>query len=123
MIFLLQSPYIVFQFLYKGKTKMIDIKNSDPKIIDDTFYNEVHQFAALDFEVGKHNGKLAQKGSPLERIRVDHQRLSQLMKEKQAIISPIPTPNQLDIVYKLSYQGQEYLLDSESISDIIKFLG
>ena len=102
---------------------MIDIKNSDPKIIDDTFYNEVHQFAALDFEVGKHNGKLAQEGSPLERIRVVHQRLSQLMKEKQAIISPIPTPNQLNIDYKLTYQGQEYLLDSESISNIIKFLG
>ena len=45
------------------------------------------------------------------------------MKEKQAIISPIPTPNQLNIDYKLTYQGQEYLLDSESISNIIKFLG
>lgn len=102
---------------------MIDIKNSNPKIIDHTFYNKVHQFAALDFEVGKHNGKLAQKGSPLERIRVDHQRLSQLMKEKQAIISPIPTPNQLDIAYKLTYQGQEYLLDSVAISKIIQSLG
>ena len=102
---------------------MINIRNSDRKIIDDTFYKEVHWFAALDFEVGKYNGKSAQKGSSLERIRVNHQRLSQLMEEKQAIISPIPTPNQFDIAYKLTYQGQEYLLDSESISNIIKFLG
>lgn len=102
---------------------MIDIKNSDRKIIDDTFYNEVHRFAALDFEVGKYNGKLAQKGSSLERIRAAHQRLSKLMKEKQAKISPIPTPNQFDIAYKLTYQGQEYLLDSEAISNIIKRLG
>ena len=102
---------------------MIGIKNSDHKIIDKIFYNTVHQFAALDFEVGKYNGKLAQKGSPLERIRVEHQRLSQLMEEKQAIISPIPTPNQLDIAYKLTYQGKEYLLDSEAISNIIKLLG
>lgn len=102
---------------------MINIINSDPKIIDDIFYNEIHQFAALDFEVGKYNGKLAQKGSSLERIRAAHQRLSKLMKEKQAKISPIPTPNQLDIAYKLTYQRQEYLLDSEAISDRIKFLG
>lgn len=102
---------------------MTDIKNSDRKIIDDTFYNEVHQFAALDFEVGKYNGKLAQKGSSLERIRVNHQRLSKLMEEKQAIISPIPTPNQFDIAYKLTYQGQEYLLDSVAISKIIQSLG
>jgi len=102
---------------------MINIINSDPKIIDDIFYNEIHQFAALDFEVGKYNGKLAQKGSSLERIRAAHQRLSKLMKEKQAKISPIPTPNQLDIAYKLTYQGQEYLLDSEEISKIIKRLG
>ncbi|KIP36740.1 hypothetical protein [Haemophilus influenzae] len=102
---------------------MINIINSDRKIIDDTFYDAVHQFAALDFEVGKYNGKLAQKGSSLERIRAAHQRLSQLMEEKQAIISPIPTPNQFDIAYKLTYQGQEYLLDSEEISKIIKRLG
>lgn len=102
---------------------MIDIKNSNPKIIDHTFYNKVHQFAALDFEVGKYNGKLAQNGSSLERIRVNHQRLSQLMEEKQAKISPIPTPNQLDIAYKLTYQGQEYLLDSVAISKIIQSLG
>lgn len=102
---------------------MIDIKNSDPKIIDKTLYDKVHDFAALDFEVRKYNGKLAQKGSSLERIRVEHQIMSQLMEEKQAIISPIPTANQLDIAYKLTYQGQEYLLDSEAISNIIRFLG
>ena len=102
---------------------MIDIKNSDPKTIDDIFYKKFHEFAALDFEVGKYNGKLAQNGSSLERIRAAHQRLSQLMEEKQEKISPIPTPNQLDIAYKLTYQGQEYLLDSEEISKIIKRLG
>ena len=102
---------------------MIDIKNSDPKIIDKTLYEKVHYFAALDFEVGKYNGKLAQNGSSLERIRVEHQILSQLMEEKQAKISPIPTPNQFDIAYKLTYQGQEYLLDSVAISKIIQSLG
>lgn len=102
---------------------MIDIKNSNPKIIDNIFYNKVHEFAALDFEVGKYNGKLPPKGSSLERICDAHQRLSKLMKEKQAKISPIPTPNQLDIAYKLTYQEQEYLLDSVAISNIIKRLG
>lgn len=102
---------------------MIDIKNSDPKIIDKTLYEKVHYFAALDFEVGKYNGTLAPNGSSLEKIRVNYQRISQLMEEKQAIISPIPTANQFDIAYKLTYQGQEYLLDSEAISNIIRFLG
>lgn len=103
---------------------MIDIKNSDHKIIDDTFYNEVHQVAALDFKVRKYQGQPAEKGSRAETIRLNYQReKAKLMEEKQAIISRIQTTNPLDIVYKLTYQGQEYLLDSEAISNIIQLLG
>lgn len=101
---------------------MIDIRQSDKTVIDDELYNMIHQYAALDFEVRKFNGKPCERGSPLERIRLEHKNLSDIFQDKLTIHPIQLTGNPFEINYKVTYQGKDYLLDREVIEAKIHLL-
>ncbi|MCI7718723.1 hypothetical protein ACEF11_00955 [[Pasteurella] aerogenes] len=102
---------------------MIDIRNSEPTIINDELCELAHQYAALDFEKEKYCNKEAQPNSPLERIRLQHNQLSDKLKYHNAIVIKIDGQDSLDISYMLTYQEKQYKLDSEVIKVKIKLLG
>ena len=101
---------------------MIDIRHSFKNIIDNDFYLNAHQYAALDFELKKHAGEGFKGGTRLAGMHEEYQKLDKFMKEKGAMISQLPCQNPFMIAYKLTYEGKDYLLDSELIVKNIRLL-
>ncbi len=100
---------------------MIDIRHSFKDIIDNDFYLNAHRYAVLDFELKKHAREDFKVGR-LARMHEEYQKLDKFMKEKGAMISQLPCQNPFMIAYKLTYKGEDYLLDSELIGKNIRLL-
>ena len=82
-----------------------------------------YHFVALGFELRKHEELSYDVNSSMAGIHSDYLEIDKLMKEIGAEIHTIQTKESPGIVYKLVYDGEERLLDSDTIHATIQLLG
>ena len=100
---------------------LLDIKNPPKDEINDHLYDAVHNYAAIDFEVRKHVGGNAARGSTLEKLRKAHINLKKHLNDIECTVDMLPSPLH-EIIYCLTLNGQNYKLDSKLINEIHRTL-